>query len=99
MAGDIHLSLCQTIDVAMLIFGPCQFSVVNCLFLSSVAITISGKKPNPMPALTHCLMASMLENSVTFCGLTFADASCISSILRYPQPASVSSRVWSASHK
>src|SRR5882724_11204356 len=73
-AGEIHLSLCQTTWVAMSSSGPAQRRGTSRFRASCSATTISGRSARPIPSEAHSLIASTLENSMTFPGQIFISA-------------------------
>src|SRR4051794_33768502 len=62
--------------------GPFQWSALNWFWRSSRATTMAGSNARPIPAETHCLMASTLENSVMWPGRMFCMARTLSSLAR-----------------
>ena len=82
IAGDIHLSLCQTAKVRIAKSGPDQRRDANFPVAISEPATIAGRQAMPMPRAAHCLIVSTLLNSITALGLTLAVTRACSSLDR-----------------
>jgi len=85
-AGDRHFFRCNANCVATRCDSSFQFSFTSLPSSSSLRTVTRGKKETPSPEITHCLIASMLQNS------KFESLAFVSDVLLYSRHAALRNR-------